>query len=456
MPGLWSAKSVACFIRRKRVLSEENKHFCLFLLCPRSPLPKHLPVCVFPNSGRSSLSGCPGIPGPCELPLNLRPRPPGQLGDAGAARTLLEPPCSSLVALRTAGTAWCRGAPHGAGVLPARPAPPLPHSAAPAQLPAITCRLLPPPTAHLSLPPVSTHSPPCKVPLPQDPPCSPPRSPSTPRTPASPPPSPAPVQGPQAPAHARPPATPGPGCRGAPEAGACAAGSPAGKARRKSGAAPAPAAPLVPSAAPAPPPPLPSPRSCGAAPGCRAAAAAGGGTGAAAAAAAGPRRSGPPSSVGSARDGAGREGTGVGGGRHRGRCGGRCGGGNRARASRTAHRGLSIAHRVRRTRYRRRCRALGTRVLAAAQRGTGSGSAHRAPCVSCCTPAAGPRVPAAVYRAPVTAHRVPGTPGTTCHTPSTPGTTHHAPGARYQVLGATHCALHDDTMRLAAGTGVAR
>lgn len=48
------------------------------------------------------------------------------------------------------------------------------------------------------------------------------------------------------------------------------------------------------------------------------------------------------------------------------------------------------------------------------------------------------------------------------------GPTHHVPGvrylelalavagARYQVLDATHCALHDDTMRLAAGTGVAR
>lgn len=452
----------------EEVLTEENKHLCLSLPClPLYHLPKHLPGRLPPKPRPLQLvtagaawaaRGCHPVRCPrtfalvCLAGSGMPERP-------WAGRTLPGPPGSALAPLRAAGlgiTPRCRGAPH-------HPAPPLPCPAAPAQLPAVTYRLLPPPRSPPH-PAPSTHplSPslqrPPSPPRAQHPPCSPAGSPSTPRTPPSPPTPTHPCRVPRPPAQPpapAPPQPPGPGCPGAPGAGACAAGSPAGRARRKSGAAPAPVAPPVPSAAPAPPPRPPSPRSCAAAPGC-CAAAAGGGGGATAAAAAGPRRSSPPCSVGSARDGAGRGDTGGSGGRHRGRCRGRCGGGNRAPAPGTAHRQLSVAHRLLRTGYG---------VPAAAQRGPGTGQ---------CGPGTLRQLLRTCYWVVGAGCSVPGTgygtPATTCHTPSAEHrallreshTIHRVarclepasaePTAMYQLLGAARCALHSGTGHQAASS----
>lgn len=82
------------------------------------------------------------MPGPCEMPPNLRPQLPGRLGGAGAALGWPDPPdvtrfCWPLSAC------WPQHHPTVPGV-PHRPAPLLLCPAAPAQLPAVTCRQVTP------------------------------------------------------------------------------------------------------------------------------------------------------------------------------------------------------------------------------------------------------------------------------------------------------------------------
>lgn len=194
----WLAASQAhCLLHPtyEEVLTEENKYLCLPLPCLGIICPKTRPVTCTQN--RCSLQllqpGARGCQDPVRCPRTLLP---GRLGDAGAVLGWLDP----LEAI------WFCWSQHHLTVLgaPHRPAPLLPSSATPAQLPAVIWPLAP------SLEPIS----PCSQPAPtpsvakpprlQHPTCSPPESaPSHAPLPALPG-TYAPVQGRQAPPQPEP------------------------------------------------------------------------------------------------------------------------------------------------------------------------------------------------------------------------------------------------------------
>lgn len=137
---------------------------------PKNP-PGHLhPKPLLPPA---VTAGSPGMPGPREMPPNTQL--PGRLRDAGAVLGWLDP-------LEAIWFCWPHHHPTVLGA-PHRPAPLLPCSAAPAQLPAVTRRPLVPSLEPISpCPAPRTHSLPCKA----TPTCSPLGTPSIPRTPPSP------------------------------------------------------------------------------------------------------------------------------------------------------------------------------------------------------------------------------------------------------------------------------